>query len=330
MGSGRAELDRGAVAPAGGGPPPWGLGRWVNGLADWTDGDTAYLSIAFTWKLDEAYSRAAWYRGAGYRVIAGGPAFFTRPSYLDAVAEVPRTVGLVDGRPRVILGRLDDALARHNPMATKASDGCPVGCFFCSVTPMEGREFTLHPDFTPRPVLTDNNLSALPAAYQQHIVDRYLAARVPLLDANSGFEPKTFDRGVFDRWHKINRGPWRFGSDETMERRDVERVIKMLRGAGMGPRRIQVYTMIGHEPFAECMARIEHVIDQGGEPYVQPIMKLNALRKEPWIRHDWNRRLLGQVQRWANRHLWKTVPFAEYDASAKSAPRDRVVDRLLV
>jgi hypothetical protein len=56
---------------------------------------------------------------------------------------------------------------------------------------MEGRTFTLLPDFEPRPVLTDNNLSALPADYQQHVVDRYLAAGVPLLDANSGFEPKT-------------------------------------------------------------------------------------------------------------------------------------------
>lgn len=309
----------------------WSKGKWVNGLAEWTDeaSRTAYLSVAFTWRLDEAYSRAIWFRAEGYRVIAGGPAFFTRPSYLDDVAEVPRSIGLVDGKPRVILGKLDGALVRHNPMATKAFDGCPVGCFFCSVTPMEGAGFTARTDFEPRPILTDNNLSALSAEQQQYIIDRYIAADVPLLDANSGFEPKTFDREVFDRWRPINRGPWRFGSDETLERRDVERVIAMLRTAGMGPRRIQVYTMIGHEPFAECMARIQHVIDQGGEPYVQPIMKLNALRKEPWIRHDWNRQLLGQVQRWANRWTWKTAPFAEYRASIKtSQARDRQPDYL--
>lgn len=307
----------------------WSLGEWVNGLAEWTDeaSHTAYLSVAFTWRLDEAYSRAAWYRGAGYRVVAGGPAFFTRPSYLDAVAEVPRRVEIVSGKPKLVLGSIPDTVKRHNPMATKFSDGCPVGCFFCIVTPMEGAEFTLIPDAEPRPVLTDNNLSALPPEYQQHIVDRYRAAGVPLLDANSGFEPKTFDREVFERWRPINKGPWRFGSDETMERRDVERVIAMLRAADVGPRRIQVYTMIGHEPFAECMARIQHVIDQGGEPYVQPIMKLNALRKEPWVRFDWTARLLKQVQRWANRRLWKTVPFADYDASAKSADRGDDRDR---
>ena len=283
------------------------VGKWANGLAEWTEGDTAYLSIAFTWKLDEAYSRACWYRAAGYRVRAGGPGVFTRKHFLADVAEIG--------------GSVPDAQVRHNPMATKASEGCPVGCFFCIVPAMEGRAFTLLPEFTPRPVLTDNNLSALPADYQRHIVDRYVAAGVPLLDANSGFEPKTFDEEVFERWAPINRGPWRFGSDETIERDDVQRVMRMLKRREVNPRRIQVYVMIGHEPFAACMERIEQVIAWGGEPYVQPIMKLNTLRKEPWVRFDWTERRLKQVQRWANRRLWKIVPFAEYDASAKSGRR---------
>jgi hypothetical protein len=93
----------------------------------------------------------------------------------------------------------------------------------------------------------------------------------------------------------------------------------MLRAKGVPSRRIQVYTMIGHEPFAECMDRIQHVISLGGEPYVQPIMKLNSLRKEPWVRHDWTAHRLKQVQRWANRHLWRKVRFEDYDGSIKGA-----------
>src|SRR3546814_10941542 len=89
--------------------------------------------------------------------------------------------------------------------------------------------FTLLPEFTPRPVLTDNNLSALPSDFQQHIVDRYTAAGVPLLGANSGFEPKTFDQNVYERWRPINKGPWRFGLDETGELEDASRGIRMLR-----------------------------------------------------------------------------------------------------
>ena len=50
--------------------------KWVGGLAEWTDKDTAYLSVAFTWKLDEAWSKAVWYKAQGYNVRAGGPALF--------------------------------------------------------------------------------------------------------------------------------------------------------------------------------------------------------------------------------------------------------------
>ncbi|MBX9826638.1 MAG: hypothetical protein K2Y27_16820 [Xanthobacteraceae bacterium] len=150
-------------------------GRWHGGLADWTDGNTAYLSIAFTWRLNDAYQRAVWYRAQGFKVRAGGPGIFTRKTFLAEVAEIG--------------GEVPDAVARHNPMASIASRGCPVACWFCIVPMMEGRNFTLLPDFPVRPVLCDNNLSALPADYQDHIIARYRAAGVPLL-ALAGAHPQ--------------------------------------------------------------------------------------------------------------------------------------------
>src|ERR1017187_4363757 len=151
---------------------------WCGGLAEWQEGNTLYLSIAFTWKLDEAYSRALFAREVqGLTVKAGGPALFL-PEKKHAMQHF-----LTPGE------QFHDAIARHNPDATIASRGCPVGCWFCIVPKMEGREFTLLPDFPVRPVLCDNNLSALPVEYQEHIIRRYKDAKVPLLDANSGFEP---------------------------------------------------------------------------------------------------------------------------------------------
>ena len=209
----------------------WSAGSWVNGLAEWIEGDTAFLSVAFTWKLDEAWQRAIYLKAQGYRVRAGGPGIFTRKHYLADVAEL-------GGEPPA------DALIHHNPMATIASRGCPVGCWFCIVPKMEGREFTLLPDFEPRPVLCDNNLSALPGEFQDHIVSRYQAAGVPLIDANSGFEPRTFDEEVWRRWQPINRGPWRFAYDDAADGPHVERVMQML--AGVSQRKKQVYTLIGN------------------------------------------------------------------------------------
>lgn len=280
-------------------------GTWSGGLAEWVDGDVAHLSIAFTWRLDDAYMRAMWYRAMGYRVRAGGPALFLvkMQHILTDIAEVG--------------GEIPDAIARHNPMATIASRGCPVGCWFCIVPKMEGKDFTLLPDFPVRPVLCDNNLSALPAEYQDHIIARYEHADVPLLDANSGFEPRTFTEDVYRRWKKINRGPWRFAYDDMQEREHVKRVALMLKDERAPMKR--VYVLIGNEPKAECMERINDVIAWGCEPHVQPYMKLNTLQKKPHVRFDWTPQMLTDVARWANRRCWKYAPFAQYRRGLQTA-----------
>lgn len=283
-------------------------GEWVKGVAHWRDDGIAYISVAFTWRLPEARKIAEYYRALGYAVRVGGPGTFTQKRFLADIAEVG--------------GSIPDAIARHNPMATRASYGCPVGCWFCIVPKMDGKQFTLLPDFPVRPVLCDDNLSALPADYQQHIVNRYRQSGVPLLDANSGFEPATFDDEVFNRWAPILKGPWRFGFDEATEGEAVARAFRVLKG--VSPRRKQVYTMIGHEPFDVCMDRIQRVIAAGGEPYAQPFIKLNSLTKEPAVRHDWTRQRLREVQRWVNRRIWRVAPFSEYDASVKTSRERRI------
>lgn len=283
------------------------MSKWIGGLAEWQEGDTTFLSIAFTWKLDEAYSRAVFARACGRRVIAGGPALFLNKMQheLADVAEIQ-----ADSM---------DAVARHNPDATIASRGCPVGCWFCIVPAMEGRAFTLLPDFPVRPVLCDNNLSALPAEYQDHIIRRYQAEGVPLRDANSGFEPITFTEEVYRRWKPLlnaGGGPWRFAYDETKEGPQVRRVMAMLETEP--PKRKRVYVLVGNEPYAECMARIQEVIDAGCEPHVQPYIKLAALHREPHVRFDWTARRLKDVARWANGFVWKRAPFEEYDRHRKN------------
>ena len=285
---------------------------WSGGLAEWSEEGTTFLSVAFTWKLDEAYSRAIFAKACGQRVIAGGPALFLvkMQHELAGVAEIANAY--------------PDAVTRHNPDATFASRGCPVGCWFCIVPAMEGREFTLLPDFPVRPVLCDNNLSALPADYQEHIIQRYQDAGVRLRDANSGFEPITFTPEVYERWKPLvnaGGGPWRFAYDETKEGPQVRQVMAIL--AGEPQKRKRVYVLIGNEPFAECMARIEEVIAAGCEPHVQPYMKLNALEKVPHERFDWTVQRLQDVARWANGWVWKRAPFAEYDRHRKNAPAER-------
>src|SRR6185503_980969 len=101
----------------------------------------------------------------------------------------------------------------------------------------------------------------------------------------SGFEPLTFTDEVYRLWKPINRGPWRFAFDGDEDRDAAIRVMRMLKDEPAKKKR--VYVLIGNEPFAECMSRIQVVIDAGCEPHVQPLMRLNARTKDPWVRHDW-------------------------------------------
>lgn len=285
---------------------------WNGGLAEWIEGDTTYLSVAFTWQLENAYSRALFAKSQGMKVIAGGPALFLvkLQHRLTDVAEIGTDY--------------PEAVTKHNPMATFASRGCPVGCWFCIVPAMEGREFTLIPDFVVRPILCDNNLSGLPEDYQDYIISRYQSERVKLLDANSGFEPRTFTPDVYARWKPLinaGRGPWRFAYDDMPERNEALRVMQMLKDEPQGRKR--VYVLIGNEPFADCMKRIEEVIANGCEPHCQPLMKLNALHREPWVRFDWTAQKLKDVARWANAWVWKKATFTEYQPSLQTKHTDK-------
>ena len=279
---------------------------WARKPVSWTDGENAYISAVFTWQLPKVYEMAIGYQNFGHQVSVGGPALHVATSYKKLLEEFC-TVG----------GDRPDTVYRHNRFATFASRGCPVGCWFCIVPSMEGRTFTLIDDFVPRPILCDNNLSALPAEFQQHIVRRYIAAGLPLEDANSGFEPRTFDLEVFERWKQINRGPWRFALDDAGDLPHVLRVLDMLKGRVRSPNKKRVYVLIGNEPYDACMDRINIVLDRGAQPHVQPLIKLNALEKVPWVRHDWTRTKLMDVTRWANRFLYKYCEFDEYSRSTR-------------
>ena len=273
---------------------------WSNGLAEWIEGDTAFISVVFSWRVLDAAQLAQFYQIQGYKVRMGGAAIWANRKIQPTLTNSGITLG----------GEVD-ALVRHNPLATVASRGCPVGCYFCVVPKMEGKTFTLLPDFTPRPILCDNNLSALPVDYQDYIIEKYKAFGVELQDANSGFEPITFDEGTYRRWKVINKGAWRFAYDETKEGNDVYRVSQILKDEPASTKR--VYVLIGNEPFEACYRRIMQVIEWGCEPHVQPLIALNSLERKPIVRLDWTEQKLKDLARWSNRWLWRSVPFEDYN-----------------
>lgn len=281
---------------------------WSGGIAEWEENGMTFLSIAFTYKLNEAYDRAQQARFFGKKVKVGGPALF-----LMKKGKMHHPISLVAEVGEVY----EDAVRRHNPEATFASRGCSEKCTFCIVPFMEGG-FRLLPDFAPRPILCDNNLSGLPGEYQNYIIERYRRFGMPLRDANSGFEPHTFTEEVYRRWKPLinaGGGPWRFAFDDMKEASQVREVFKMLKNERSSRKR--VYVLIGNEPFASCMERVYETIANGCEPHCQPYLDLTSMTREPRARFDWTVQKLKDVARWANGFLWRKIKFDEYDRKMK-------------
>lgn len=266
------------------------------------------LSVIFSWHATLAREIAFRVQGEA-EVWCGGPGMHALRNWWRAETGLEASAG-VDPR-------FDRQRGAYR--MTFASRGCPVNCWFCVVPRLEGTAFTLDHDFRPAPILCDNNLSALPDDFQDHILRRYRETGTELADANSGFEPRTFTEDTYHRWKAHLRGPWRFAYDTTDEGAYVERMMRIIRPEAA--RRKQVYVLIGNEPIAACLERARQVIAWGGEPYCQPVMPLNALTRDRLIvRHDWTLTLLRDFARYFNRHLWRSLPISEYRPRLAAPP----------
>lgn len=284
------------VTPAAGDPGLFSLGY-----------DLVAISVIFSWHAPRAREIALCVKEHS-DVWCGGPGMFSLGNWWQ------RETGLACVRG------LDQRFERQRGQyrMTFASRGCPVNCSWCIVPRLEGLTFTLYEDFEPAPILCDNNLSALPGDFQEHIIQRYTESGMTLRDANSGFEPRSFTEETYRRWKPCLRGPWRFAFDEQREAEDVQRMMGILRAES--PKRKQVYVLIGNEPMASCYERVCRVIEWGGEPYCQPMLSLNYLGGPIRVHYDWTERRLRDFARWANRHLWRYMPPGEYSNRKNECP----------
>jgi hypothetical protein len=280
------------------------------------DADLVCLSVIFSWHAPKAREIALRMKDHA-EIWAGGPGLFALAHWWQQETGLTMTKGL---DPRF-------EQQRGSYKMCFASRGCPVNCSFCIVPRLEGITFRYDPDFIPAPILCDNNLSALPQDYQHHIIQRYQATNTPLLDANSGFEPRSFDEDTYARWKPILRGPWRFAFDEMREKEDVRRMMHILKE--VPARRKRVYCLVGNEPIQTCYERASNIIEWGGEPFCQFILPLNWLGNPAHVklRYDWQSYQQGRdFCRYFNTYGWRSYPIWEYEPR-KHEPRPFVTLR---
>jgi hypothetical protein len=272
-----------------------GVTDWRGTFAEWTDGATAFLSVPFTWELQNAYQRAVWLRQMGYKVRAGGPAVDLMPDVLAGVAE---------------LGGSVNALPHHNPDATFTSRGCIRRCPFCAVWRVEGELRELD-DWEPRPIVCDNNLLACSRKHFDTVIDRLK----PLagIDFNQGLDARLLTKYHAERLAELDcmvRLAW----DHIDTGNDFMTAYERLRKARVPKSRIRVYVLIGYKDTPDdALFRLRTVHNMGLMPNPMRYNPLDAMTRDAYVGKAWSEALLTAYMRyWANLMYLAAVPFDEW------------------
>jgi len=210
----------------------WRPMEWPKRITEWQDGSTGYMSVPFTWLLQEAKNRLSQTDLFIRRWIVGGPAVKLVPDYLIGIANV--TIG----------DTMSGVLQRVNPQATRTTLGCIRRCGFCGVRDIEG-DFRELDDWPDLPVLCDNNLLAASRSHFQKVIDRLVGHG--WCDFNQGLDAR-----LLTQWHarciaRIKRPMVRLALDNDRDREPWIIAVKTLLDAGCAKSRIRSYVLCGFE-----------------------------------------------------------------------------------
>ena len=264
------------------------MNQWRKGIAQWSVGKTLYISVPFTWNLEEAQRIAdEWARGP---VHIGGPAI---------------------GIPSKCEGF--EPIMFHNPCATFTTRGCVNNCPFCAVPKLEGdlREI---PDFRPAPMICDNNLLAASKAHIRRVVDKLKV--FPYVDFNQGLEAKRFTPEIADMLGEL-KCKMRFAFDDWSSESAVKDAIDLCRERVT--KDIGVYCLIGFNDTPEdARARLEMVRSWGIFPNPMRYQPLDAHAKNCYVAPGWTERELKKMTRYYSRLTqFNGIPYEQYQYTSQ-------------
>lgn len=267
--------------------------KWAKSVVSWQVGDTLYLSVPFSWMLDEAKLLASQHKG---RVVAGGPAVAMQgASWAD---ETPTTC------PHY------DVLAMHNPCATFTTRGCIRKCKFCAVPKIEG-DFQELETWKPAPIICDNNLTAASKKHWEKVIDSLQP--FPACDFNQGLDARLFTRWHADQIARLKSPTVRFALDHVSEESAVIRAIENTRAAGL--KRIGVYVLIGFDDTPEdALYRLELIRSLNIRPNPMRFQPLDASTRNGYVSPAWPEAELKRMVRYYSRLRWlEHIPYHEFN-----------------
>jgi hypothetical protein len=259
---------------------------WSNGIAEWFEGDTAFVSAVFSWNAQKTYMRCVSLRSEGYLVRAGGQAVFQNPN-MFAEFETGGTV---------------NALVRHNPDATFTSRGCIRNCSFCLVPKLEGKLIELD-DWEVKPIICDNNLLATSQAHFDKVIDRLLEKRLTKIDFNQGLDARILTKHHAKRFSELPKDTIiRLAWDNIKTEKLYLEGFEKLTTVGIKPQQIRAYVLIGYKDTpSDARYRLEKVRELGALPNPMRYQPLDAIRKNSYIGDKWSAKELTDYMRFYSR-----------------------------
>jgi hypothetical protein len=277
--------------------------KWSTGIAEWVEGDTAFISAVFSWNAQKAYMRCVYLREMGYKVRAGGQSVYMNPAMFSEFD----TSGSVN------------ALLHHNPDAVFTSRGCIRNCSFCLVPKLEGCLKELD-NWDAKPIICDNNLLATSQEHFDKVIDQLLERHLAGIDFNQGLDARILTDHHAERFAElpkdtIIRLAWDNIETETL----YISAFNRLKQAGIKPQQIRTYVLIGYKDTPEdSLHRLETVRALGALPNPMRYQPLDALRRNSFVGEHWSNDLLTRYMRyWSNLKITGGFSFDEYRRSEK-------------
>ncbi len=271
---------------------------WSAGIAEWVENETAFVSVVFSWMVQQAYMRCVWLKSAGYHVKVGGPAVYLN-NYIFSEFDMT--------------GRVD-ALIHHNKNAVFTSRGCIRKCGFCLVPKAEGALFELD-DWDVKPIICDNNLLATSTTHFDKVIDRLLEARIKGIDFNQGLDARLLSEHHARRFAELPKDTIiRLAWDDIRTEVQYMSAFEILVNAGVLPKQIRTYVLIGYNDTPDdAFYRLEKIRELGALPSPMRFQPLNAVRKNEFVGENWTERELRDFMRYYSRlNQLGFIPFAEY------------------
>lgn len=273
---------------------------WKKDIVSWSVGDTLYLSVPFTWMLNDAEISAKKHKG---RVIAGGPAvkLIGAPWADETPDECPY-----------------DVLAMHNPLATYTTRGCPNRCGFCAVPKIEGafRELV---DWKVAPVICDNNFLAASEKHRNTVYEKLVQAKFPKIDFNQGLDAYLITEEDAKALGSLN-AKVRFAFDNRSDEDAVIRAVELARRYGC--KDFGVYVLIGfRDDPDDARYRLEKIRSLGIRPNPMRYQPLDSVQKNSYVGPNWTQRELNKMMRYYSRlRFLEHVSYDEFEYTRDETP----------